>query len=325
MPFTVADVLQEVRTLIQFSNQSNMPDSTILKYLNRWWQISLPQGFTHFALKSEYSFMTVQGQCNYAFPIELYLNETGIVYCDGLPMKFYQDPNAFANLYNTNRTNTTTAVGNGTGGNYSGTLLSAPLISGFSDAFGVLHSQVFFSTKASIGTPITVYDDGLGGLQGDGVGSIDYQTGEYSILFNYDVPEGTPIYSNCTYYAQGRPFSVLFFQNTFTLRAVPDRPYLISCNAYLVPSYFTSVTQDIPISQYFDIMARGTALRIALTLKDEYQVRFLKGMYEESMTDVQNITTRQRGNQRPSTQFYNPTPYASVNQAWANNPAPIGG
>lgn len=325
MSFTVADVLQEVRTLIQFSNQSNMPDSTILKYLNRWWQISLPQGFTHFALKSEYSFLTVQGQSNYPFPIDLYLNETGIIYCDALPMKFYQDPNAFANVYNTNRTNATAAYGDGTKGIYEGTLTNVPLISGYSDAFGILHSQVYFKTTAAIGTPITLYDNGVGGLEGDGTGSINYATGAYTLLFDSDVLEGAPIYVNSTYYAQGRPFSVLFFQNTFTLRSVPDRPYLISCNTYLVPSYFTSVTQEIPIAQYFDIMARGTALRIATTLKDEYQVRFLKGMYDESMVDVQNITTRQRGNQRPSTQFYNPNPYTSVNQAWANNPAPMGG
>lgn len=323
MSITVADVLNEVRVLTQFANQSNIPDSTLLQYLNRWWQISLPQGFTHFALKTVYSFMTTKGQPNYAFPIDLYLNQTGGIFCDAILMRFYQDPNAFAAQYNTNRINTNQAIGDGTIGSYTGFLQSAPLIPGFTDVFGAIHSQVFFTTTSNVGDALSVYDDGEGNLIGDATGTIDYATGEYSILYSKPVGDGEIIYADYTYYSQGRPWAALFFQNTFTLRAIPDRPYLISCNVYQIPSAFTSVQQVIPINQYFDIMARGTALRISATLKDMAQTQFLQVMYKESMTDVQNITTRQRANQRPSTQFYNPNPYGCSNQAWANNPAPV--
>jgi len=323
MTIAVSDVLQEVRWHTQFANQSNIPDSTLLQYLNRWWQISLPQGFTHFALKTVYSFMTAKGQPNYAFPISVYLNQTGGIYCDGIRCKFFQDPNAFADQYNTNRTNTTQSVGNGTIGAYTGYLQSVPLIPGFTDALGNLHSQVFFTTTSNVGAVLSVYDNGTGTLEGDGSGTIDYTTGAFSILFTVPVADGAIIYSDYTYYSQGRPWAALFFQNTITLRAVPDRPYLISCNVYQIPSAFTTTTQTIPINQFFDIMARGTALRIASTLKDVQQMQILRGMYDESMRDVQNITTRQRGNQRPSSQFYNPSPYGLANQAWANNPAPV--
>jgi hypothetical protein len=323
MSITVADVLNEVRVLTQFPNQSNIPDSTLLQYLNLWWGVSLPQGFTHFALKSEYSFMTTQGQPNYSFPISLYLNQTGGIFCDGIQVQLFQDANAFANQYNTNRTNSNQAVGNGTIGVYTGYLQSAPLIPGYTDALGNLHSQVFFTATSNVNTVLSVYDNGDGVLEGDGSGTINYATGAYTILFSLPVANGSVIYANYTYYSQGRPWTALFYQNIISLRAVPDRPYFISCNVYLIPQAFTSTNQPIPITQYFDIMARGTALRIATSLKDVQQTMFLQQMYDDSMKDVQNITTRQRGNQRPSSQFFKPTPYRAANQAWANNPAPV--
>lgn len=321
MSITVADVLQEVRVLIQFANQGNMPDSTLLQYLNRWWQISLPQSFTHFALKTSYSFMTTKGQPNYAFPIDLYLNVSGGVFCDGLLMQYYQDPNQFARMYNTNRNNTNLAVGDGTIGQYSGVVTSAPFIPGYVDSFGVIHPQVIFTATSNVGDVLTVYDNGSGVLEGDGSGTIDYQTGAYAILFSAPVADGSVIYADTAYFTQGRPWAVLFFDNTFVLRSIPDRPYFISCSVYSIPTAFSATTDVIPINAYFDIMARGTALRIVSALKDVGQMQILTMMYKESMLDVQNITTRQRGNQRPSTQFYNPSP-GMINQAWANNPAP---
>lgn len=321
--YSVQDVLLEARRWLQFCNQANLPDSTLLYYLNIEWTINVPQSFTHFGLKTINTFMTTKGQPVYPFPIGVELNFDGLVYCDGLPINLQQDPNQFQNVYGNMRSNYTPIYGNGTIGAYTCALQSFPMLPGYTDALGLLHPNVILTTTSTTGTELEVYDNGIGSMIGNGSGTVNYQTGVISnLIFSLPVLDGAPIYANNSYYAQGRPYAVLFYQNAFSFRPVPDRPYCIQYDCYAIPQPFTETTTTLPLPSYFTLLAQGTALQVAHMIGDQSQVLKIKSAYDQSKIYIQNITTRQRANLRPSTQFFNPSGYGYTNQAWANNPAP---
>ena len=104
-----------------------------------------------------------------------------------------------------------------------------------------------------------------GVLSGDGTGTINYVTGAFSATFNTAVTTGTLIYDNYQAYQPARPQGVLFYNNEFTFRPIPDQVYQITMQGFITQIALDDVTNpnQLPLqTEWGQLIAYGAALDI---------------------------------------------------------------
>lgn len=183
------------------------------------------------------------------------------------------------------------AIGNGTA-TYNGTLTGIPIVTGtlqitdgaeiFTDntdgtlsgnAGGtgtIIYStgvwSVTFANNVTTGVAIQAnYEtsSSIGYLQGDGFGTINYLTGAYSVTWNTIPAASAVIYAKYQGYSANRPQGVLFFNNEFTFRPVPDQAYQIQMQGYIKPSFLTEGSTTSPLQEEWGpVVAYGAAVEI---------------------------------------------------------------
>lgn len=128
--------------------------------------------------------------------------------------------------------------------------------------------NILITTNIANGITLNVTDDGNGNLIGDcTAGTINYDTGAIAgLVFTQSVPSGEAIQIQYNPTKLSIPLSILFFQNQFVLRPVPDRGYTIELMAYRQPTQAlmaTGANQGVPeISEWWEILAFGAAKKI---------------------------------------------------------------
>ena len=172
------------------------------------------------------TFNTTPGIDVYSFPSGYFTDSPG-AYADGFPLVFYQDPDIFFQDWPQQYAVDNIATGDGITNNFSGGLQSPPLIIG----------TLFITSDDTTGLQYQLTDDGAGGLVGNGSGSINYLTGAYTnVTFTAPPASSAVIYAKYQGYSGNRPQGVLFFQNTFTMRPVPDQSYAILMQGFIQPT-----------------------------------------------------------------------------------------
>lgn len=213
------------------------------------------------------------------------------------------DPTGFQQVVSDQGTTVSENIALGNNGTaYSGTLNVFPIVPGtliVNDSFEVLtdngagilsnplgaNGTINYNTGVySINFTITVptgieivatyeTETGQGVLTGDGTGTINYLTGAYSVMWN-QVPAATAIiYAKYQGYASNRPQGVLFFNNQFTLRPVPDQAYYIRMQGFVMPQQLLN-DNDTPLQvEWGPVIAYGAALEIFSDRGDEESVQ----------------------------------------------------
>lgn len=138
------------------------------------------------------------------------------------------------------------------------------------------------------------------------VGSINYLTGAVSVTFRNAIPTTSQINSQSMPYAPGRPQAVLFFDNTFTFRPIPDRTYLFQADAYYNPAAFLATTNAVPFRYMTEYFARGLARKVLQDYGDVEQLQLYEPMFKEQEAFVLRKTYRQNSNVRVPTIYNNP-------------------
>ena len=196
------------------------------------------------------------------------------------------------------------AIGSGTN-TYTGTLGVFPITAGtlsvtdgiesfVDNGFGILTGSqggtgtidylngtfsITFAANVATGTAIVgTYTTNLqiGTLSGDGSGTINYLTGAYTANFNTAPAQTAVIYAKYQGYAPNRPQGVLFFNNQFTFRPVPDQAYAILMQGYIQPVQLIN-DGDTPLQpEWGPVIAYGASLEIFSDRGDEesYQSYF---------------------------------------------------
>ena len=100
------------------------------------------------------------------------------------------------------------------------------------------------------------------------VGTINYTTGAFSVTFTAASTAGTVIYDNYQAYQPARPQGVLFYNNQFTFRPIPDQVYQITMQGFITQVQFTE-DSDTPLqTEWGELIALGAALEIFLDRGD---------------------------------------------------------
>lgn len=278
---TLDDIITKVRRLTGSGNSLQLTDSEIIDYINSFYLYDFPAQFRSLKLKDKLTFNTVRGIDTYSFNTSAYTTVEMPCYCMKREIQLFQDPWSFYGVNFNWQQQQNFATGDGTKGPYTGTCSSTPLIRSVnndSSTVGYPISRVqniLITANSSLGSTQNVTDVGGGTtsstLTGDGTGTINYETGAISVTFTNVVPSGENIQIQYNPTSLSIPLSILFFQNQFTLRPVPDRGYTIELVAYRLPSQalLGSTDPDVPtltgtpeILEWWETLAFGAAKKV---------------------------------------------------------------
>ena len=102
----------------------------------------------------------------------------------------------------------------------------------------------------------------LGLLTGDGSGTINYTTGAFSVTFNSPPTSSATIYDKYQAYEPARPQGVLFYNNQFTFRPIPDQVYAITLQGYVTTTQLIADGDSPVFSEWGQLIAYGASLDI---------------------------------------------------------------
>lgn len=333
---TLADIITKVRRLTGSGNSNQLTDAQIIDYINSFYLYDLPAQFRSLKLKDTYTFNTQRGIDTYPFDSEHYTTIEMPCYCMKRELSLFQDPWSFFGVnFNWQQQENFTS-GDGSTGPYSGTLSSTPIVrsvnnnpsvtttlspttsfpSGYPPSFPQANpsrvQNILITANIALGNTLNVTDDGAGTLIGDcSAGTIDYDTGAITgLTFTATVPSGNEIQCQYNPVQVSIPLSILFFQNQFTLRPVPDRGYTIEMVAYRQPSQAllgsgTTVNTDgVPeLKEWWELLAAGAAKKVYEDRLDPDGIVLMDKMLKERYALAETRTYAQLGKQRISTLF----------------------
>lgn len=123
--------------------------------------------------------------------------------------------------------------------------------------------------------------------------TINYLTGAVTVTFPVAIPAGTNINAQCFFYQAGLPRSILYYNNTLTLRSIPDIQYLVEIDAYLTPAAFLNTSAAIPFGYMAEYIARGAARKILSDTGDWEQFDRYESIFSEQEMLVWKRSQRQ--------------------------------
>lgn len=249
--WTLADIRTKVRAVTGSPSTDQISDSDLNNYINNYYVFTMPFELKEQITNQFLAFKTTPGTDVYAFPGGYFTDQPG-AYADGFPLIFYQDPDVFYQDWPQQYAVDNIATGDGVTTTFSGGLQNPPIIIG----------TLFITADDPSGTQQLLQDQGDGTLTGDGSGTINYLTGAYSVTFNSAPASSAVIYAKYQGYSANRPQGVLFFNNEFTFRPVPDQAYAIQMQGYIKPTLL-SVDSDTPLQiEWGPLIAYGASVEI---------------------------------------------------------------
>ena len=81
-------------------------------------------------------------------------------------------------------------------------------------------------------------------------GTVNYISTQINILLPVPAQAGSLINIWAAQYQTGRPYNLLWWNNEFTIRPVPDNMYLVEVEAYMTPVQFMQTTDDPLLNQF---------------------------------------------------------------------------
>jgi hypothetical protein len=305
---TLEQIQIKVRRLTRSPSPAQLSDDDINDYINTFVLYDFPEHLRLFSLRTTLTFYCAPYTDTYATnttdptdPLYNFINEyTTIhppVYIAGNLSSLSQDrTNFFAQFPMINDISSIGTRGDGTTVSFSGKLSAIP----------VLKNNVTFTSMNTNYEPLTLIDDGQESLivpndTTSFFGSINYVTGQYSFNFPSAPADGATINSQTVPYNPAIPTSMLYYDNVFTLRPVPDQPYRIDMEAYIRPTELLEEGDEPKLSQWWQYIAYGAAKKIFEDRMDIDSVQLIMPEFKKQETLVLRSTIVQYTNDRVST------------------------
>lgn len=94
------------------------------------------------------------------------------------------------------------------------------------------------------------------------IGTVNYVTGAFNITFPVAPAAGTQMTLWVSQYQTGRPYTILFWNNEFTIRPIPKLIHKVEVETYLTPVQFMSTTDHPILNQWWQYIAIGAAIKV---------------------------------------------------------------
>lgn len=347
------DIIEKIREVSASGNSDQVTTDKIIKYINSYYLYDLPNEFRNLKLKDVYTFNTIQNVDTYPFDFDHWETIEAPAYCGKMPMVLFQNKASFYG-YNWNSQQTQNfPIGDGTPGAYNFTVQNYPITASVNNNpmadTAVSSTQVFpagypptfaepnisriqnILISANTATSsLAVTDDGAGNLIGDCLagGTINYLTGAVSgLFFTQNVPGGNNVTIQYLQSVQGQPFVILFFQNQFVVRPVPDQAYTIEMTAYRRPSQALLGTTSLTAPNlsgrpeqldWWELIVFGVAKKLYQDRLDDMGVMQMQKYHDEKLSECNTRSYAQLGKRQSNTMFRDETK-TQIGQSYGYN------
>lgn len=302
---TLARIRTKVRRLTGYANAFQLPDADVDNYINDFYLYDLPAHLKIFNLKQTYTFYTEPNIDTYAFTPNVYRTVQPPLYIAGRESKYTQSKAEFFRIYPITNNDENLGTGDGTAGPYALQIGAVP----------VLRNQVTISTTDVGGNNLVCNDDGSGTFVGDvSSGTINYVTGAITnLVFSANVASGETINVQSVPYVSSRPEAMLFFNDEFILRPVPDKSYKVDIDVYVFPTELVNTTDTPETDDMWQLLAAGAAKKILEDNMNFEDLQKIMPFFNEQMSLVINRTVQQNRPVRTQTIYTQQSEFAYSN------------
>ena len=299
---TLNDVRIKARNITSTLSEQQMSDATLDNYINTAIQFDFPQELRLFNLRKTLTFYTQPNQDRYytgkALPNGVPIPTTNPLYdfqnrytavhppcyVGGIAAFYTQFRDIFFNYYpQVTNIADTLLRGDGTQGPFSGTLVGKPALQ-YQVNFNCL--DIGGQSMVLVDYPMTNITGALGipGVQQQTpspYGQINYVTGAYTLNFPAATQSGAPIIAETVPYSAGMPYSILYFEDYFQLRQVPDKVYPVTLEVDAKPTELLSSSQEVILNQFWQYIAWLTSKKIFEDRRDVESIQRIMPLLKE--------------------------------------------
>lgn len=319
MAATLADMNAKIRRLTRSPTADQLPDADITNYINDFMLYDMPEHLRIFALRVSFSWQCIPNidvyntDANAAVAALVNFSQNYITvhqpcFVAGQPAYYSEDRGEFFGRYPMVQQIVQIGQGNGvTTGPFAFTLPNIPFLQN-----QVLISSVDINNNAlsAIDVPTSVTTGNLVNTQTQAVlGTINYITGAMTITFATAPMNLTAVNAQIVPYVAQRPSAIMYFDDQFTLRPVPDQPYTINFDAYIRPTALLNLTDQPLLQQWWKYIAYGAAKLIFEDRSDMESVQTILPEFQKQEILVNRRTIVQQTARRTSTIYANQVEY----------------
>lgn len=135
----------------------------------------------------------------------------------------------------------------------------------------------------------------------DANNNINYVTGQYTVTFPQAPGASIPINSQTIPLIVGIPQSVLFYDNQFIVRPIPDQPYQVNFECYVSPTYLMEANSSPQLNEWWQYIAYGAAKKIFEDRMDSESVQAIMPEFKTQERLCLRRTIVQYTNERSAT------------------------
>jgi len=221
------------------------------------------------------------------------------VYVGGYESYFTQSREEFYRLYPQLQTEGTVGTGDGVTTNFSGTIANkyiqkntVVVTSINTNGFKILYldspsvNNNYEGQFYNIDTPENL------------VGSINYQTGVWSIPFAVAPGNTQPVTMMYASYSASKPNVILYHNNEFVVRPIPDKSYPITMSVYKRPDALANAGSTPDIEQWAEFIAYSAARKRLQDTADAETLEMILPEYNRQKRIVQRSTYILLGQER---------------------------
>lgn len=325
MPFSfVCNPFQDVYNTdeLSFGGASQAANNDLFNFQNLYLDVHDPlyiAGFQQFYTQSREQFFAI-------YPLVNSIIATGFV-GDGVTTTFsgvITTPNGSPILINNNLTNqqVSTIIKNnvlfsGVDVNNNGlALIDVPVldsVTGNPTVFGNLYVPGFEPTVGPLSTaPYTPVPNGAP----NSLNFINYLTGQFTVTFQTPPQEGNQVNAQVIPAVVGLPQAMLFYNNQFTLRPVPDQPYRVNFEVDARPIALLQTDQSPQLEELWQFIAYGAAKKIFEDRMDMESVALILPEFLKQEALCLRRTLVQLANERVATIYTEQTTFLSNTGGW---------
>jgi hypothetical protein len=190
-------------------------------------------------------------------------------------------------------------------------LVDVPVINaatGNPTVVGNLYDPASAAYAAALATPPTVVDL---------TNTINYATGVYTITFGTAPGANQPINSQTVPNNLAIPQAILYYNNKFVVRPVPDQPYRVNFECYVRPTALLAAGQTPELEEYWQYISIGAAIKILQDRMDMESVQLLMPEFRNQQNLCNRRTLVQYTNERTATIYTDTT--GTTGRGWGNS------
>ena len=321
---TLDAIRTKIRRLTRAPSEAQLTTTQLDEYVNTFVLYDFPEHLRLFALHTDASFYTTPNVDEYSsdgvvspHPLANIENEyitfNPPVYIAGIPGTWTQSRDQFYGWYPKVASIRSIGVtGDGATTAYAGTIASAPFLRG----------EVLIEAEDANGNGMPLIDEPVVGSStgnmiyannGVNVGTINYVTGAFSVTFPNAPALGVTINSQVVPFQAAQPRVVLYYDNKFFVRPVPDQVYKIQMEAYIRPTELLASNQSPDLEQWWQYIAYGAAKKIFEDRMDLESVALILPEFTKQERLVLRRTIVQQTNVRTPTIY---TEQAGLGTSW---------